>query len=73
MDTKLTTRPEIWSLLRTKVVFDIPLTVPFGDLHICFSLNSSTRASSGVIVAHLMPTLYFWIALADSTVTSSLV
>lgn len=27
--------------------------------HIFLSLNSSTRASSGVMVAHLMPTLYF--------------
>lgn len=37
-------------------------------------LNSpSTRASSGVIVAHLMPTLYFLIASAESIVTWSLV
>lgn len=34
-------------------------TVPFGLFHISLSLNSSTRASSGVIVAHLIPTLYF--------------
>ena len=45
--------------------------VPLGDLHICFKLNSTyqlterdcfeplTRASSGVMVAHLIPTLYF--------------
>lgn len=33
--------------------------VPLGLFHIFFRLNSSTRASSGVIVAHLMPTLYF--------------
>ena len=32
------------------------LMVPFGLLHIFFSLNSFTRASSGVIVAHLIPT-----------------
>ena len=32
--------------------------VPFGLFHICFSLNSSTRASSGVMVAHLIPTPY---------------
>ena len=29
--------------------------VPFGERHICFRPNSSTRASSGVIVAHLTP------------------
>lgn len=29
-----------------------------------------TLASSGVIVAHLIPTLYFLIALAQSTVTT---
>lgn len=45
--------------------------VPFGDFHIFFSLNSSTRASSGVIVAHLMPTLYFFTASAQSMVTWS--
>ena len=33
--------------------------VPFGDFHIFFNLNSSTRASSGVIVAHLTPTPCF--------------
>jgi hypothetical protein len=30
--------------------------VPFGERHIFFSPNSVTRASSGVIVAHLTPT-----------------
>ena len=49
------------------------LTVPFGLRHICLSLNSFTRASSGVIVAHLMPTLCSRIALAESTVIWSLV
>jgi hypothetical protein len=29
-----------------------PRTVPLGERHICLSLNSSTRASSGVMVAH---------------------
>src|SRR5258708_37813793 len=38
--------------------------VPLGDFHIFFSLNSFTRASSGVMVAHLTPTLCFWMALA---------
>src|SRR3546814_20922477 len=32
--------------------------VPFGDFHIFLRLNSSTRASSGVMVAHLTPTPY---------------
>lgn len=36
-------------------------------------LLPSTRASSGVMVAHLIPTLYFLIASAASTVTWSLV
>ena len=36
--------------------------------HIFFSLNSSTRFSSGVIVAHLTPTPYFLMALAQSIV-----
>ena len=49
------------------------LTVPFGLFHISLSLNSSTRASSGVMVAHLMPTLYCWIAWAASIVTASFV
>jgi len=34
-------------------------TVPLGLFHMALRLNSFTRASSGVIVAHLMPTLYF--------------
>ena len=33
-----------------------------------FNLNSSTRASSGVIVAHFIPTPNFLIAFAESTV-----
>ena len=32
--------------------------VPFGDFHISFSLNSFTRGSSGVMVAHFTPTPY---------------
>ena len=44
--------------------------VPLGDLHIFFSLNSSTLASSGVMVAHFIPTLYFLIASAQSIVTA---
>ena len=45
--------------------------VPFGDFHIFLRPNSSTRASSGVIVAHLTPTPYCLIALAASMVTWS--
>lgn len=43
--------------------------VPFGLFHILWRPNSLTRASSGVIVAHLMPTLNSWMARAASTVT----
>lgn len=49
------------------------LIVPFGDFHIYFKLNSLTLASSAVIVAHLMPTLYNLHAFAASMVTSSFV
>ena len=45
--------------------------VPFGDRHIFFRPNSSTRASSGVIVAHLTPTPCCLIAFAASMVTWS--
>ena len=45
--------------------------VPLGERHICLRPNSFTRASSGVIVAHLTPTLWRWIASAASTVTRS--
>ena len=45
------------------------LIVPFGDLHICFKPNSSTRSSSGVIVAHLTATLCSKVAKAESMVT----
>jgi hypothetical protein len=52
---------------------DEALTVPLGLLHISFKLNSLTRASSGVIVAHLTPTEYFLIASAESMVIWSFV
>ena len=45
--------------------------VPFGERHIFFRPNSTTRASSGVIVAHLTPTPCSLMALAASTVTWS--
>ena len=43
--------------------------VPLGDFHISLRLNSFTRASSGVMVAHLTATPCFFVALAASTVT----
>jgi hypothetical protein len=45
--------------------------VPLGERHICFSPNSATRAASGVMVAHLTPTLHCWMACAASSVTLS--
>ncbi len=36
--------------------------VPFGESHIFLRLNSWTRASSGVMVAHLTPTPCFLMA-----------
>ncbi len=45
--------------------------VPFGERYISFRPNSFTRASSGVIVAHLTPTPCRLIALAASTVIRS--
>ena len=58
---------------RNTVPFRMFLMVPLGLFHICLRLNSVTRSSSGVIVAHLMPTLHFLIALAASIVTWSFV
>ena len=45
--------------------------VPLGDRHIFLRLNSFTRASSGVMVAHFTPTPCCLMALAASTVTWS--
>jgi hypothetical protein len=45
--------------------------VPLGLLHICFSLNSLTRPSSAVIVAHLTATPCCLVAIAASIVTWS--
>src|SRR3954471_11865194 len=47
------------------------LIVPLGERYMRLSPNSSTRASSGVIVAHLTPTPCSLMALAASTVTWS--
>jgi len=46
-------------------------SVPFGLRYIRFRLNSVTRASSGVMVAHFTPPPYWAIACAASTVTWS--
>ena len=43
--------------------------VPFGERHIFLRPNSSTRASSGVMVAHFTPTPCRLIAFAASMVT----
>jgi len=45
--------------------------VPFGESHIFLRPNSWTRASSGVIVAHLTPTPCSLMAWAASIVTWS--
>jgi len=50
------------------VPFKMFLIVPFGDFHIYLSPNSSTLPSSGVIVAHLIPTLVSLMASAESIV-----
>ena len=47
--------------------------VPLGLFHISLRPNSFTRASSGVMVAHLTATPCFLVALAASTVIWSLV
>jgi len=56
---------------RKTVPSRIPRMVPLGDFHIFLRPNSLTLASSGVMVAHLIPTLVRKIALAASTVTWS--
>ena len=47
--------------------------VPLGLRHICFRLNSLTRPSSGVMVAHFTATPYFRVTLAASIVIWSLI
>src|SRR6202790_5610367 len=42
---------------RNTVPSNIFRMVPLGLFHICLRPNSLTRASSGVMVAHLMPTI----------------
>lgn len=55
------------------VPFKILRIVPLGLFHIYFNLNYLTLSSSGVIVAHFIPTLQTLMALAASNVTWSLV
>ena len=43
--------------------------VPLGESHIFFRPNSTTRSSSGVIVAHFTATLCLSVASAESIVT----
>lgn len=50
------------------VPFRMFLMVPLGERHIFLSPNSSTRCSSGVMVAHLIPTPCLRMACAASTV-----
>ncbi len=45
--------------------------VPLGERYIALRLNSFTRPSSGVMVAHFTPTPIFLIISAASTVTLS--
>ncbi len=56
---------------RNTVPFRMLRIVPLGDFHIFLSPNSATRASSGVMVAHLIPTPHASVAFAASTVTAS--
>lgn len=49
------------------------LMVPLGDLYIFLRSNSFTRSASGVIVAHLTPTPYSFMAAAASVVIASFV
>ena len=47
--------------------------VPFGERHMSLSLNSFTRPSSGVMVAHFTATPTFFVISAESMVIWSLV
>ena len=58
---------------RKIVPFRMFRIVPLGEGYFFFKLNSFTLLSSGVIVAHLTPTLFFLIALPASIVTLSFV
>ena len=65
-----TRRGTFWQMIgwRKTVPSRMLRMVPFGDFHICLRLNSFTRASSGVMVAHLTPTRCCLMALAASIV-----
>ena len=58
---------------RKTVPSNIARIVPFGLFHISFKLYSVIRAAFGVMVAHLTPTPYFFVAFAESMVTWSFV
>jgi hypothetical protein len=53
-----TRRGTFWQMIgwRNTVPPRMLRIVPLGERHIFFRPNSSTRASSGVMVAHLTPT-----------------
>ena len=61
-------RKVLVAIFQRGAVDGLNMIVPFGDSHSFFRLSSSTRASSGVMVAHLTPTSYSLIAFAASTV-----
>ena len=63
--TNLGTLSTTMGSLKT-VPFKMLRMVPFGLLHIFFSLNSVTLASSGVIVAHLIPTPFACVMIQSS-------
>ena len=60
----------IWAFIKDKLILPyLDIDLKYYDLGI--ESRDATRASSGVIVAHLTPTPYFLIALAESTVIRS--
>ena len=63
-------RGTFWQMMgsRKMVPSRILRMVPLGLFHIFLRPNSFTRASSGVMVAHLTATPYFCVALAESMV-----
>jgi hypothetical protein len=70
-----TRRGTFWQMIGSRKITPPRMLrmVPFGDFHIFLRLNSVTRCSSGVMVAHLTATPCFLVASAASIVTWSLV
>jgi hypothetical protein len=70
-----TRRGTFWQMIGSRKITPPRMLriVPFGDFHIFFRLNSVTRCSSGVMVAHFTATPCFLVASAASIVTWSLV